>query len=416
MESLELLVWSLIELVKFLLIVGGILNYKRRKKWGFKQVLWIVLAVIVIAFLFLYHQFCYENLFAFIIICVVFEEKLLLKVKGFLLSIIAINALDLFIWSLLINVIPQFEKVEWSEYPANLLGCVVWSVLSIVLKKKRELIYTYFTKLSFGWFAVIWLIFFGLGLMAGAIQLNLSKDLPPHVQRVLLSIYMADMLLVVAGSVAFTYATISKRSMEQFHQMEREKFFLQQKYYEGKLQQNGEIQKFRHDMKKHMKTIRLLCEQNKIAELQTYVADYISEYPEREIVYTGNVISDYFIGETIAQLSNCKDFQYSIMGKFPDQLGISDIDLCILLANALDNAKNAIMQVDGPSFLLIQIKNCGEHLMVCIENTKSVSLQEESICEGHGYGIGNMRTVVEKYNGTIEIIDEKTLFRVLIFI
>ena len=229
---------------------------------------------------------------------------------------------------------------------------------------------------------------------------------------------MIVMMLVTVGSVILVYNIITRKSLEKIHEIEKENLILQQKYYEGKIQQNEEMQKFRHDMKKHMKVIQLLCEKNEIKELQEYVKGYLQEYPKQEMACTGNIISDYFIGETISELQQKKDFEYSIMGNFPKELAISNVELCILMANALDNAKNAILQVEGSTFLGVQIKNFNGHIMIQIENSKTeeVKKAEEKPSPGHGYGLKNMRDVVEKHNGTMETKDEGKTFRLSIFI
>lgn len=106
------------------------------------------------------------------------------------------------------------------------------------------------------------------------------------------------------------------------------------------------------------------------------------------------------------------------MGTFPEELAISNVELCILMANALDNAKNAILQVEGSAFLGIELKNFNGHIMIQIKNSKmeEVKKAKEKPRPGHGYGLKNMRDVVEKHNGTMEVKDEGKTFRLSIFI
>lgn len=143
------------------------------------------------------------------------------------------------------------------------------------------------------------------------------------------------------------------------------------------------------------------------------------DYQQYEVVYTGNIVSDCFISSTIDNLRSEPEFEYKIIGKFPEQIRISNNDLCIVLANALENAQNALKKVDGKKELRIAIKNYKERIFLTIENT---ALAEDTknlyngITQGHGYGTVNMKRVVEKYGGTIEFLFEKNIFTVKIFI
>ena len=56
--------------------------------------------------------------------------------------------------------------------------------------------------------------------------------------------------------------------------------------------------------------------------------------------------------------------------------------------------------------------------MINIKNTKkgTVLRRDKETSDGHGYGIKNMREIVARYGGTLEIIETKDSFCVDIFI
>ena len=418
MEMMELMIWSLIELAKYILVMNGILGCNvRKKREKYLAFVYIMIGSVVWSRLSDY-LFLYKATFGFIMICLIFKEKISVKVRGYLISCLAIDSIDLFLWSFLINLFPTLEQMKESNYFGNLAGTIWWLGIALLVKKQRNYIHQFFVTLSFGWTVLIGLVIFGLGFVAGGLQYSLSGDLPEQTQKKILLLYMVVMILVSVGSVILVYNIITRKSLEKIQEIQKENLVLQQKYYEGKIQQNEEMQKFRHDMKKHMKVIQLLCEKNEIKELQEYVKGYLQEYPKQEMICTGNLISDYFIGETISELQQKKDFEYSVMGTFPEELAISNVELCILMANALDNAKNAILQVEGSAFLRIELKNFNGHIMIQIKNSKmeEVKKAKEKPRPGHGYGLKNMRDVVEKHNGTMETKDEGKTFRLSIFI
>ena len=418
MGTMEVILWSFVELVKYTLVINGVLGCKIRKDWKkYLAVVYIVFGGIGWSLLVDY-LFLYKVTFGLIMILFVFEERISVKIRGYLISYLAINIADLFLWSFLINLFPVLEQRMESNNFSNLIGIIWWLGIVMLVRKQRNHIHQFFVTLSLGWMVMIGLVIFGLGLVAGAVQLVFSEDLSKLDQKKILLIYMIVTMLVAVGSVILVYNIIIRKSMEVNYEIEKENFLLQQKYYEEKIKQNEEMQKFRHDMKKHMKVIKLLCEKNEIEELKNYIDGYLQEYPKQEMVYTGNIISDYFIGEAVSALHQKKDFKYSIMGTFPEQLPISNVELSIIMANALDNAKNAILQVEGQGFLLIEFKNYDGHIMIRIENNKTTEtkVDEGDSKQGHGYGLKNMRAVVERHNGKMEIIDEGKIFRLSIFI
>lgn len=463
--AVKLICLSVMEGVKYFLFMHGVLGFEAREGWKKYLVAPYILAGAPISLMMADGRTVYMVLLAVVIPAFCLEGRIADKIKAFVLSGLVIAIVDLFLWSVLANFVPRMGTADlppmlelasivpvtewfdalsvagtmdlpslakriyappvigWQYLGANLPGCVFWLCVASAVRKKREKVHGYFVRLPFGWTAVVAVILLGLGLMAGGIQRG-ADGFTLGQKRMILLAYMLGTVFAVVGSAAFLYAVVSKKRLQQLHEAERENLYLQQKYYEGKLRQNEEIQRFRHDLVKHMKVIRLLCGKNKVGELKEYVEEFFAGYPERDVVYTGNIISDYFISETITELCGKEGFRYCVMGRFPERVGISDTDLCILMANALENAKNAILQVEGPSELFVEIRNYKGHLMICVQNTKAAARgkapwRKEGALEPEGrqgYGMKNMDAVVQRYGGSIEFQEGEGRFSVRVFV
>ena len=98
---------------------------------------------------------------------------------------------------------------------------------------------------------------------------------------------------------------------------------------------------------------------------------------------------------------------------FPAKLGIEAFDLGILLNNALDNAIEACRKVPEGRERLIRFRGYtkGRMYFVVVENTYDGERLPEGVdvlrttktdTEGHGLGMSNMRSCVEKYYGTMQ--------------
>ena len=99
----------------------------------------------------------------------------------------------------------------------------------------------------------------------------------------------------------------------------------------------------------------------------------------------------------------------------PYPCGIRDIDFCIILGNALDNAVSACNRVRNGKQKYIHVtgKVQGDLLYMEIENSFTAM---RAVREGTG--LTNIRTAVEKYHGAMEIRTEgeKFLLSILVII
>lgn len=193
------------------------------------------------------------------------------------------------------------------------------------------------------------------------------------------------------------------------------RLYIQKEYIFKKLIQNEKEQKIHHDVQKHMEAIKLFFNKKSFKELEEYVETYIRDYSENNLINTGNIIADYFIEKTINTLKEQNDFEYKIIGEFPQDLIISDNDLCTIIGNALNNAGRAISDLEKGGKLFIEIRNLNNHLYLVIKNNKSNNFDKYG---GKTFGIGMriMKAVVKKYKGKIWFTNKKDVFMLRIII
>mgnify|MGYP001323223248 FL=1 len=90
----------------------------------------------------------------------------------------------------------------------------------------------------------------------------------------------------------------------------------------------------------------------------------------------------------------------------PQNLSISETELCALLSNGLENAIEAAAQVEDEKLRKVRI-SCQTHkgnLLISIENIFTGQLTMEnglpqSNREGHGFGVKSIAMIADKYNG-----------------
>lgn len=101
---------------------------------------------------------------------------------------------------------------------------------------------------------------------------------------------------------------------------------------------------------------------------------------------------------------------------------IDEFDLCVILGNTIDNAIEACNQIhnDFDKYINMILFRKGKYLHFIITNPvdKKVKIKRHKIITTkkekyiHGFGIGNVKSAVKKYNGKIKITQRDQTFSV----
>ncbi len=229
-----------------------------------------------------------------------------------------------------------------------------------------------------------------------------------------------QMLLMQALGVAslfcimFSYKKLAEsfKREKEAELLEMQAHSLQQYVEEAKLRYE-KTKSFRHDIKNHITVVKELLEnQNMQAALQ-YVdgmEDLTADisFP----VSTNHPVLDILLGNKLGIAEeNQIEARCSLVVPYP--CGISDIDFCIILGNALDNAISACDRVssDKQKYIHVAGKVQGDFLLMEIENSYFGRRMSHS-----GTGLANIRASVEKYQGAMEIRTEGEKFVLSILI
>ena len=102
---------------------------------------------------------------------------------------------------------------------------------------------------------------------------------------------------------------------------------------------------------------------------------------------------------------------------------ISDVDICILLGNLLDNAIEASRGNDRKEIELYIMKNQGE-LEIKVENRITVPVlggntglkTTKKDKKNHGFGIVSVKNIVEKYHGLMDVYEKNGKFCVSVIL
>lgn len=164
---------------------------------------------------------------------------------------------------------------------------------------------------------------------------------------------------------------------------------------------------FRHDIKNHIMVVKELLQNEKSEQALRYIEDMESMAEELSFpCSTNNPVADILVGNKLGIAKSMGiDVSCSLVLPYPCEL--RDMDLGIILANALDNAIHACknMNDDAEKYIRVTGRIQGDFVFIEVEN----SFQGKGMPE-EGTGLSNIKMVAEKYHGTMSIKTQDTTF------
>lgn len=166
---------------------------------------------------------------------------------------------------------------------------------------------------------------------------------------------------------------------------------------------------YRHDMRHHLSVLEELAKQGETERILGYLenmAEGLSQ-TERE-VYCENITINAVLSSCIG---SAKDAGCAVltMIDIPQEIPYDDIDICMVLANAIENAANACRKIKEKEkrYIRISVKiHEQQKLIVSVENSceGDVSFDRDGypdvpVLEGHGIGLKSIRAITDKYSG-----------------
>lgn len=183
---------------------------------------------------------------------------------------------------------------------------------------------------------------------------------------------------------------------------------------------------FRHDIKKHFASIKTLALERQYEDLDNYIEEVTVNIKEKHLISsTGNILVDSIINFEVNNSNANPDF-IEIMGRnIPEKLDVKDYDLTIVLSNMVSNALNALEKIENGAIeiyieykkgaLIIKVKNDFDGQVLVKGNNKLVTTNENK--DTHGYGIENIKRVIELYNGymSMEYTDKRFKIDIIMY-
>lgn len=173
---------------------------------------------------------------------------------------------------------------------------------------------------------------------------------------------------------------------------------------------------WRHDYHNHLQSMKAYVQMGQVDRLEEYLALLEEDLDNvGQLVESGNVNLDAILNSKISlALKNGIEVDYK--ASCPETLRISDIDLCALIGNLLDNAVESCEKVATKPFIRLYIGVLKKQLYISVTNATNEMVRKmdsEYITNkrgNHGHGLKRINLVVEKYEGYINRQNEPGVF------
>ena len=135
---------------------------------------------------------------------------------------------------------------------------------------------------------------------------------------------------------------------------------------------------WRHDYRNHIQVMKVYLEEGETEKLGKYLEDLQLDLNSVDtVVKTGNTMIDAILNSKLS-LAYKRDIDVSVKAVVPKNLGIPDIDLCVIIGNLLDNAMEACVKTrqDSRPWMRIFIGILKGQLYISVSNSMSGELKK----------------------------------------
>jgi hypothetical protein len=251
--------------------------------------------------------------------------------------------------------------------------------------------------------------------IAMSIVLPLDENLESF--SVLLSRLFISISLIIFARVFSSHNRIimEKQTLEEELNRSKIHYAEMQSYVEA-------ARKTRHDLKHILNAVRHFIDTNDKSGLSEFCYTVEeTQLCDTNVPYTGCSAVDGVLYHYIKR-SEASDIRFSYKGNFA-HTGISDMDLCVMIGNALENAFEACMAVKTNRFVTLAVEHNGYLLTIMVQNNfeGKVKVVGDTIFSKKsenriGFGLQTMRSVCEKHGGMMKTEWDENVFTVLMIL
>lgn len=427
-EYIEPVILMIMEFTKYFVAYEVILGRKRSRSFIYVGGFYVLAAILQLVIIFVADK-TWTGTFVIcfgLLIPIFFIEGSMKKMIEYILIVAAVSIMD--IWGgIIINYLygvrgHSSDGTILNNILNNLLSLLILGIIVVVRIIRKRKCKNEPVSLSVTQYVII-----GIGLvsslliLAGMQYVFLEDKLFVQAKTAWYFASASVGCMYVALSI---YQTLTANQAEQYRKKtkEYEEFMqLQADYTKSMTEMDQVLRRFKHDMHSHFTVISEYCKKKRYHELQDYldaIQMHSGLYDSKKFV--GNTAVDAVIHDLFKSAEK-EGVAIQVTGTIPIECTIKPYDLCTLFSNLLTNAVEASVRLQEKekaidvnvyyynSHFYLSIKNNVEWAVLVEDNKVKTSKEDKN---WHGFGIYNVKQVVEKYGGKITFTCQNDIFAV----
>ena len=206
------------------------------------------------------------------------------------------------------------------------------------------------------------------------------------------------------------------------YKLENQNLQLQKDYYQELEGNQKQLRKVHHDMNNHFSVMLNLMREEQPEQAEEYLANLTKQHSLANHIFCKNSIDNAVLN---AKYQMMQDYQIkcSMQLDIDTLITIDDISLCSLFGNTLDNAIEAAKDA-AKKEITLKARYYNGFFSYEIKNTKNEEIQKKGNRffstkeqpDEHGIGLQAVKSIVESYDGTLDITYDDKRFSVVVLI
>lgn len=189
-------------------------------------------------------------------------------------------------------------------------------------------------------------------------------------------------------------------------------------HYEEVENMYGKMRGWRHDYRNHIQVLKILAANGDIEGIQRYLEELDKDLNTLDmIVKTGNTMADAILNSKIS-LAQSRKIMIRVDAHIPVKLKMSELDLCCIIGNLLDNAIEASMMLSEEERMIrVYMDMKGTQLYISVTNftaskklVKTDSRYQTTKGDNHGLGLVRIDNIIERLEGYLSRNSEDGAF------
>jgi sensor histidine kinase regulating citrate/malate metabolism len=190
------------------------------------------------------------------------------------------------------------------------------------------------------------------------------------------------------------------------------------KHYDEVQNIYNQMRGWRHDYHNHIQVIKAHMAFGRLDELSVYLNDLDADLILVDnIIKSGNIMLDAILNSKLS-VASAKKIAVTADANVPKSLNISDIDLCVIVGNLLDNAIEACLQIinEKARFIRVYIDIFKGQFYISVSNSAGAGIVKQggryqtTKRGSFGFGLTRIDRIVQKYGGYVNRQNEEGIF------